>query len=198
MCRAFAALNIRVSSLASCTSPTRSSAIFPLASLTFPFISLSISFFDFLKSLLFSGSLQFLIWSLISFCSFDILSRPGSVVIYFILVSDMCFCRTFDYILELFPFVLFLCCYVFAARRFLLNLLSISFLGLFILCKCLLLTSVAHPLMISSCPFQFCSGNEKSMVLRFFCPSVWTRIGQDFLFLLIQDNVINFIVYWEQ
>ena len=135
MCRAFAALNIRVSSLASCTSPTRSSAIFPLASLTFPFISLSISFFDFLKSLLFSGSLQFLIWSLISFCSFDILSRPGSVVIYFILVSDMCFCRTFDYILELFPFVLFLCCYVFAARRFLLNLLSISFLGLFILCK---------------------------------------------------------------
>ena len=78
MCRAFAALNIRVSSLAFSTSPTRSSALFSLASLTFWFISLSISFLDFLNCLFFSGSLQFSIWSLISFCSFDILSRSGS------------------------------------------------------------------------------------------------------------------------
>ena len=78
------------------------------------------------------------------------------VVIYFLFVSDMSFCCAFDYVLELFPFVLLLCCYVCATLSFLFNLLSISFLVLFILCKLSsvepLLTVVGHPLMINSCP----------------------------------------------
>ena len=110
----------------------------------------------------------------------------------------MSFCRVFDYVLELFPFVLLLCYYVCATFSFLFNLLSISFLVLFILCKLssveLLLTCVGHPLMINSCPCQFYSGNDKSVVRRCFCPSVSTCIGQDLLVLLIQDNVINLIV----
>ena len=121
------------------------------------------------------------------------------VLIYFLLVPDMSFCHTFDYVLELFPFVLWLCCYVFFALNVLLNLLSIFFLVFFILCKlsCVepLLTSVGHPLMVNSCPCQFYSGNGKSLVRRCFCPSVWMCIGQDFLVLLIQDNIINLIVY---
>ena len=110
----------------------------------------------------------------------------------------MSFCCAFDYILELFPFVLLLCCYVCATLSFLFNLLSISFLVLFILCKLssveLLLTCVGHPLMINSCPCQFYSGNDKSVVWRSLCPSVWVCIDQDLLVLLIQDNVINLIV----
>ena len=121
------------------------------------------------------------------------------VVIYFLLVSAMSFCCAFDYVLELFPFVLLLCCYVCATLSFLFNLLSISFLVLFILCKLSsvepLLTCVGHPLMINSCPCQFYSGNGTSVVRRCFCLSVWTCIGQDLLVLLIQDNVINLIVY---
>ena len=35
----------------------------------------------------------------------------------------------------------------------------------------------------------------KSVVQRCFCPSVWTCIRQDLLVLLIQDNIINLIVY---
>ena len=101
-------------------------------------------------------------------------------------------------VLELFPFVLLLCCYVCATISFLLNLLSISFLVLFILFKLSsvepLLTCVGHPLMINSCPCQFYSGNDKSVVRRCFCPSVSACIGQDLLVLLIQDNVINLIV----
>ena len=50
---------------------------FSLASLTFWFISLSIFLLDFLSCLFFFGSLQFLIWNLMSFCSFEILSRSG-------------------------------------------------------------------------------------------------------------------------
>ena len=119
------------------------------------------------------------------------------VVIYFLLVSDMNFCRAFDYVLELFPFVPLLCCYVCATLSFLFNLLSISFLAFFILSKLSsvepLLTCVGHPLMISSYPCQFYSGNEKSVVWRFFCPSIWTCIVQDLFVLLIQDNVINLI-----
>ena len=110
----------------------------------------------------------------------------------------MSFCRVFDYVLELFPFVLLLCYYVCATFSFLFNLLSISFLVLFILCKLssveLLLTCVGHPLMINSCPCQFYSGNGKSVVRRCFCLSVWTCIGQDLLVLLIQVNLINLIV----
>ena len=114
------------------------------------------------------------------------------------LVSDMSFCRAFDYVLELFPFVLLLCCYVCATLSFFFNFLSISFLVLFILCKLPsvepLLTCVGHPLMIKTCPCQLCSGNSKSVVGQCFCPSVWTCIGQDLLVLLMQDNVINLIV----
>ena len=121
------------------------------------------------------------------------------VVICFLLVSDMSFCCTFDYALELFPFVLLLCCYVFVALSFLLNLLSMSFLVLFILCKlsCVepLLTCVGHPLMINSCPYQFYCGNNKSVVWRCFYPLIRTCIGQDLLLLLVQDDVINLIVY---
>ena len=54
------------------------------------------------------------------------------VVIYFLLESDMSFCWAFDYVLELFPFMLLLCCYVCATFSFLFNLL---FLVLFILRK---------------------------------------------------------------
>ena len=111
----------------------------------------------------------------------------------------MSFCCTFDYVLVLFPFVLLLCCYVFAALSFLLNLLSISFVVLFILCKlsCAepLLTCVGHPLMINSFPCQFYSGNDKSVVRRCFCLSLWTCVGQDLLVFLVQDDVINLIVY---
>ena len=78
MCRAFAALNIPVSSFAFSTSSTRSLALFSLASLTFRFIYLSISFLDFLNCLFFSGSFQFSVCRLMSFCSFNILSRSGS------------------------------------------------------------------------------------------------------------------------
>ena len=110
----------------------------------------------------------------------------------------MSFCCAFDYVLELFPFVLVLYCYVCATLSFLFNLLSISFLVLFILCKLSsvepLLACVGHPLMINSCPCQFYSGNDKSVVRRCFCPSVSACIGQDLLVLLIQDNVINLIV----
>ena len=118
--------------------PTRSSALFSLASLTFWFISLSISFLDFLNSLFFSGSLQFSIWRLYILLFYW---HPCKVwiwylvVIYFLLVSNMSFCCAFDYVLELFPFVLVLYCYVCATLSFLFNLLSISFLVLFILCK---------------------------------------------------------------
>ena len=77
------------------------------------------------------------------------------VVICFLLTSGMSFRCIFDYILELFPFVFLLCCYVFTALSFLLNFLFISFLVLFILCKlsCVesLLTCVGHSLMINSC-----------------------------------------------
>ena len=57
------------------------------------------------------------------------------VVIYFLLVSDMSFCCAFNYFLGLFPFVILLWCYVRATLSFLFNLLSISFLVFFILCK---------------------------------------------------------------
>ena len=113
----------------------------------------------------------------------------------------MSFCCTFYYVLELFPFVLLLCCYLFTAVSFLLSLLLISFLVLFILCKlsrvehCL--TCVGHPLMIKSCLCQFYSGSDKSVVWRCFCPSIWTCIRQDLLVLLVQDNVINLIVNWD-
>ena len=111
----------------------------------------------------------------------------------------MSFCCTFDYVLELFPFIFLLCCYVFAALSFMLNLLSISFLVLFILCKlsCVepLLTCVGYPLMINSCPCQFYSGNSTSVVRRCFCPSVCMCICQDLLVLLVQDDVINLIAY---
>ena len=115
---------------------------------------------------------------------------------YFLLVSDMSFCRTFDYFLELFPFVPLLCCYVCATLSFMFNLLSTSFLVFFILCS---LSSVeiffGHPLMINSCPCQLYSCNNKSVVRWCFCPFVWTCIFQDLLILLSQDNVINLIVY---
>ena len=83
-----------------------------------------------------------------------------------LLVFEMSFCRTFDYVLELFPFVLLLCCYLCATLSFFFHLLSISFLALFILYKLSsvepLLNCVGHSLMINFCPCQFCSGNYKS------------------------------------
>ena len=120
------------------------------------------------------------------------------VVIYFLLVSDMTFSCTFDYVLELFSFVLLLCCCVCATLSFLFNLLSVSFLVLFILCNLSivepLLTCFGHRLMINSRPCQFYLGNDKSVVRRCFCPSIWACNGQDLLVLLTQDNVINLIV----
>ena len=49
--------------------------------------------------------------------------------------------------------------------------------------------------MINSCPCQFYSGNDKSVVRQCFCPSSWTCIGQDLLVLLVQDDVISLIAY---
>ena len=102
---------------------------------------------------------------------------------------------------ELFPFVLLLRFYEFTAPSFLLNLLSISFSVLFILCEqsCVkpFLTCVGHPLMINSCPCHFYSGSNKSVVRRCFCPTLWTCTVQDLLVLLIQDNVISLTVYWD-
>ena len=110
----------------------------------------------------------------------------------------MSFCRALDYVLELSPFVLLVCCYVCATLSFLFDFVSITFLVLFILCELSsvepLLTSVGDPLMIHFCLCQFYSGNNKSVVRRCFCPSLWTCIDQDLLFLMIQNNVINLIV----
>ena len=121
------------------------------------------------------------------------------MVICFPLLSDVSFCCIFDYVLELFPFFLCPCCYVYNALSLFFDLLSISFLVLYILCKLssveLLLTCIKHPLMIHSCPCQFYSGYDKSVIRGCFCPSVRTCIDEDLLVLLIQDNVINVIVY---
>ena len=110
----------------------------------------------------------------------------------------MSFCRALDYVLELSLFVLLVCCYVCATLSFLFDFVSITFLVLFILCELSsvepLLTSVGDPLMIHFCLCQFYSGNNKSVVRRCFCPSLWTCIDQDLLFLMIQNNVINLIV----
>ena len=120
------------------------------------------------------------------------------VVIYFLLVSDMSFCHAFDYVLELFPFILLLCCDACATLSFVFNVPSISFLILFILCKLSsvepVLTCVRHPLMINSCPCQFYSGNDNAVVRQCLYRSVWACIGQDLLVFLIQYNVINMIV----
>ena len=183
MCRDFAALNIRVSSLAFSTSPLE--CLFPWFSQLFVLLwGFAIFNLEYYVLLFFCYPFKVWIWYL--------------VVIYFLLISDMGSCCAFNYILELFRFVLLLCCYLCLTLSFLFNLLSIFFRLLFILCKLssvkALLTCVGHPLLINSFPCQFCSGNNKSTVQRCFCPSVWACIVQGFLVLLIQDNVINLIL----
>ena len=197
MCRAFTALNIRVSSLALSTSPTRFSAFF--------FSGIS-NFLIHLSEYLFArfSQLFVLLWVFVIFNleSYVLLffRNPFKVwiwylvVIFFLLVSNMSFCS--HWIMSLSFSHLYSCC---AVTYSLLNFLSISFLVLFILCKlsCVepLLIYVGHPLMINSCPCHFYSGNDKSLVWRCLCPSVWTCIGQSLLVLLVQDNVINLILY---